>query len=168
MLGDCHRRINRFLHVLVALATQEKGGPLSEDERTQLSTSLRYFRDAAPTHTADEEQSLFPRLRRLASPDAEAVLARIQSLEHDHEAANRKHDEVDRLGQLWLCSGQLTSADASQLTALLLQLDAFYHEHIGKEDTEVFPFAARVLPPAEVQAIGREMAARRGVSAETL
>ena len=100
MLGDCHRRIVRYLHVLVVLATQQKGGQLSDEQRALLSTSLRYFREAAPKHTADEEESLFPRLRRIESPDIEAVLARIESLEQDHECADRSHVEVDRLGRL--------------------------------------------------------------------
>ena len=60
MLGDCHRRIVRFLHVFVQLAGQKQGGSLTSEERTLLSTSLRYFREAAPKHTADEEESLFP------------------------------------------------------------------------------------------------------------
>src|SRR5262252_1383117 len=102
MLGDCHQRIVRFLHVLVGLATQQKGGPLSDDQRTLLSTSLRYFREAAPKHTADEEESLFPRLRSLDGTDIDAVLTRVDSLEQDHECADRSHVEVDRLGQLWL------------------------------------------------------------------
>jgi hemerythrin-like domain-containing protein len=165
LLGDCHRRIVRFLHVLVALATQEKGGPLSDEQRTLLSTSLRYFREAAPKHTADEEESLFPRLRRLDSPDLDAVLARIDSLEQDHECADRSHAEVDRLGQLWLTNGRLSPDDALQLEHLVRQLDALYRHHIGQEDTEVFPFAARVLTPVDREAIGKEMATRRGIGA---
>lgn len=162
MLGDCHRRIVRFLQVLVSLATQENGGALSDQQRTLLATSLRYFREAAPKHTADEEESLFPRLRRLDVPGIEAVLSRIDSLEQDHECAERSHAEVDRLGQLWLTNGRLSPEDASQLSTLLNQLAALYRHHIGTEDTEVFPFAANVLSPACRQAIGAEMAARRG------
>ena len=164
MLGDCHRRIVRFLHVLVALATDQKGGPLSDEQRTLLATSLRYFREAAPKHTADEEESLFPRLRQLDSPDIDAVLARIDSLEQDHECADRSHAEVDRLGELWLSEGRLSPEDASQLAILVTQLEALYRHHIGVEDTEVFPLAARVLPAKERQAIGEEMAGRRGLS----
>jgi hemerythrin-like domain-containing protein len=78
MLGDCHRRIVRFLHILVSLAIEESGGPLSDQQRTLLATSLRYFREAAPKHTADEEESLFPRLRSLYLPGLETVLARIE------------------------------------------------------------------------------------------
>jgi hemerythrin-like domain-containing protein len=145
MLGDCHRRIVRFLHVLVQLAAQERDATLSSEERTLLSTSLRYFREAAPKHTADEEESLFPRLRRLETADADRVLARIESLEQDHECADRNHAEIDRLGQLWLAQGRLSSQDASQFRSLADQLDRVYRHHIGVEDNEIFPFAARLL-----------------------
>jgi hypothetical protein len=70
MLGDCHRRIERSLNVLVSVARQN-GGWLDEGQRTALVTSLHYFRDAAPKHTADEEDSLFPSLRQTC--DAEAI-----------------------------------------------------------------------------------------------
>src|SRR5579864_7216969 len=92
MLGDCHRRIERFLNALVAIAAQEKGGPLTEPHRTALATSLRYFREAGPKHTADEEESLFPRLRRIDLARTRAILARIDCLEQDHECAGRAHD----------------------------------------------------------------------------
>jgi hypothetical protein len=75
MLGNCHRRIERFLNVLVTLATGEKGGLLTEEHRAALETSLRYFREAAPKHTADEEESLFPRLRRIDVTKTQAILA---------------------------------------------------------------------------------------------
>ena len=168
MLGDCHRRIVRFLHVLVQLAAQKRGGSLTSDERTLLSTSLRYFREAAPKHTADEEESLFPRLRRLDTADVDPMLARIESLEQDHECADRNHAEIDRLGQSWLADGQLSDRDASQFRNLAEQLEKLYRHHIGVEDTEVFPFAARVLAPEERQAIGKEMAARRGIGRAVL
>jgi hemerythrin-like domain-containing protein len=62
MLGDCHRRIERFLNALLTVATSAKGGPLTSEQQTALAASLRYFLEAAPKHTADEEESLFPRL----------------------------------------------------------------------------------------------------------
>jgi hemerythrin-like domain-containing protein len=164
MLGDCHRRILRFMHVLVSVAAQQQGAPLADERRTLLLTSLRYFRDAAPKHTADEEESLFPRLRRLDSHAIDTMLARIKSLEQDQECASRSHAELDRLGQLWLSDGRLSPMDAAQFQKLAGQLELLYRHHIDQEDKEVFPLAARVLPAADLQAIGHEMAARRGVS----
>ena len=167
MLGDCHRRIERFLNVQVTLATREKGGPLTEEDRAALETSLRYFREAAPKHTADEEESLFPRLRRIDPAKTQAILARVDSLEQDHECAGKAHDEVDRLGQRWLTRGRLSTEDASRLSTVLDQLAKLYRNHIAIEDTEVFPLATRILSASDREAVGVEMAARRGAGAAT-
>lgn len=167
VLGDCHGRIVRFLQVLVALTAREMGRAMTDEQRAALNTSLHYFRVAAPKHTADEEESLFPRLRRLDAPDAQTLLDRIDSLEQDHECAERHHVEVDRLGQLWLNKGQLSTEDATRLSTLVSQLSDLYRHHIGIEDTEVFPFASAALSATDREAIGAEMAARRGLQARS-
>jgi hypothetical protein len=69
MPGDCYRRIERFLHALFTLANDAKGGPLTNEQQAALAISLRCFREAAPKHTAGEEETLFPTLRRLRRPD---------------------------------------------------------------------------------------------------
>jgi hemerythrin-like domain-containing protein len=167
MLGDCHRRMERFLNALLTVATCAKGGSLTHEQQTALATSLRYFREAAPKHTADEEESLFPRLSRLDRPDLQPLLARIDSLQQDHECAERSHREVDHLGQLWLADGQLSPLDAEHLTTALTHLAELYRRHIAMEDIEVFPFAANALASSDRHAIGAEMAARRGIGSAT-
>src|SRR5678809_108738 len=87
MLGDCHRRIERFLNVLVSVAKYQNGGHLDEEQKTAMATSLRYFREAAPKHTADEEESLFPRMRQKRDPNLEAAIRKLEPLEHDHVLA---------------------------------------------------------------------------------
>ncbi|HXG66341.1 MAG TPA: hypothetical protein VNO70_14680, partial [Blastocatellia bacterium] len=47
---------------------------------------------------------------------------------------------------------------------MLEELSDIYKHHIALEDSRVFPLAGRLLTPAEVEAVGREMAARRGMS----
>lgn len=121
MLGDCHRRIEMFLKVLVRVAEQARGGKLNEEQRGALETALRYFSEAAPKHTADEEESLFPRLRRIESADVRALMARIESLEEEHVCADRSHGEVDSLGRLWLKDGALPADQAARLLTLLLR-----------------------------------------------
>jgi hemerythrin-like domain-containing protein len=164
MLGDCHRRIEMFLNVLVRVVEQAHGEALNEEQRGALETALRYFREAAPKHTADEEESLFPRLRRIGSTDVQVLLARIESLEEEHVCADRSHDDVDHLGQLWLRDGKLPPEQASRLLALLVLLRDLYRHHIATEDNEVFPAAAAALSLADREAIGKEMASRRGIS----
>ena len=166
MLGDCHRRIEMFLNVLVCVAEQVQGEALNEEQRGALQTALRYFREAAPKHTADEEQSLFPRLRRIASPDVRTLMARIESLEEEHICADRSHGEVDDLGQRWLRDGKLPLEQASRILTLLVQRRDLYRHHIAIEDNEVFPAAASALSAIDRQAIGSEMAMRRLSSRE--
>jgi hemerythrin-like domain-containing protein len=158
LLTDCHRRIERFLSVLVRVAADASGGPLTSEQRSALETALRYFRDAAPKHTADEESTLFPRLRSCA-PQA---LAEIDALEADHDRADIQHAEIDRLGREWLHTGALSAAEATRLSAILAELSDLYRAHIAIEESSVFPTAA-VLPQADRLAMGKEMAARRGL-----
>jgi hemerythrin-like domain-containing protein len=158
LLTDCHRRIERFLAVLVRVATDARGGQLSGEQRVALDTALRYFRDAAPKHTADEESSLFPRLR--ASGQA---LTELDALHQDHDRADRHHAEIDRLGRTWLETGSLSPDDAARLSALVSELTELYRAHIAVEEGSVFPLASQVLAAEERVAMGKEMAGRRGV-----
>ena len=164
MLGDCHRRIEMFLNVLVRVAEQAHGEALNEEQRGALETALRYFREAAPKHTADEEESLFPRLRQIESADVRALMARIAWLEEEHVCADQNHAEVDNLGKLWLRDGTLPPEQASRLLTLLHQLRDLYRHHIATEDNEVFPTARAALSSADREAIGGEMASRRSAS----
>ncbi|HXS95662.1 MAG TPA: hemerythrin domain-containing protein [Candidatus Limnocylindrales bacterium] len=163
MLGDCHRRIERFLKALFTVANDAKGGPLTNEQQSASAISLRYFRDAAPKHTADEEETLFPKLRRLRRPDLQPLLAKMDSLQQDHELAEKSHRKVEDLSRSWLANGRLSPQDAERLATVLRQLVELYSRHIAVEDTEVFPFAANVLPSSDRVAMGTEMATRRGV-----
>ena len=73
LLSDCHRRIEMFLGTLERVASVIDR-PLTEETRPALESALRYFREAAPKHTADEEESLFPRLRQMHHLDVEKAL----------------------------------------------------------------------------------------------
>jgi hemerythrin-like domain-containing protein len=163
LLSDCHRRIEHFLDVLIAVHAKVGGEALSASDRTALEQSLQYFETAAPRHTADEEESLFPRLRDSADPVAAQALATIERLEHDHGEANAHHQAVDLLVRRWLAAGTLTSAESAELQERLARLRTLYQRHIAVEDQELFPAAARVLDKDQIGQIGREMAARRGV-----
>ena len=159
LLTDCHRRIERFLSVLVRVAADARGGALTAEQRSAFDTALRYFREAAPKHTDDEESTLFPRLRARA-PQA---LAEIDALESDHDRAGIQHAEVDRLGREWLDAGALSPDAATRLNDILAELSDLYRAHIAVEEGSVFPTASAVLPQSDRIAMGKEMAARRGL-----
>jgi hemerythrin-like domain-containing protein len=163
LLTDCHRRIERFLAVLQRVGEQAHGGPLTVEQSAALETALRYFREAAPKHTADEEQTLFPRLRSIGTDEAKAVLSKVDALEHQHAEADRRHAEIDRLGVKWLAGGSLSVEDAQRFSSLIAALTDLYRGHIAVEEGELFPTAAAALDQREREAIGSEMAARRGL-----
>ena len=160
LLSDCHRRIEHFLAVLAAIANRAHE-PLAAAERSQLEGALSYFATAAPRHTADEEQSLFPRLRASANPAARAALETVARLEHDHGIADAGHKAVDVLVRRWLDAGRLIDTDRATLAGHLAALKAMYDEHIGIEDRDLFPAAAELLSGEELSQIGREMERRR-------
>jgi hemerythrin-like domain-containing protein len=168
LLSDCHRRIEHFLRVLLAIDREGAGGPLASGPRAELEAAVAYFATAAPTHTADEEQSLFPRLRAASDPATIQALDLLDRLERDHHEAERRHAAVDMLGRRWLATGGLNPAEVGALRAHLAALQAIYQEHIGVEDRELFPAAARLLSSGQLIEVGLEMAARRKAAPRTV
>jgi len=62
MLKDCHRRIEHFLSILCAVVERAQQQTLTDEEIVAIQSALSYFRVGGQRHTADEEESLFPRL----------------------------------------------------------------------------------------------------------
>lgn len=166
LLSDCHRRVEYFLNLLDRLGETTGDAPLVPKEREALEVGLRYFREAAPRHTADEESSLFPRLRQSGHPQAAKVLARIEALEADHATAAPDHALLESCGQDWLAAGCLSPERRGAFRQAVSRLQALYRPHIALEDGEVFPLAAEILSATDLHEVGVEMARRRGLSAK--
>lgn len=166
LLNDCHRRIESFLRMLITVTAQAQGAELNREQRSALESSLSYFKEAAPKHTMDEEGSLFPRMRAVQGGRVKAAFAKIEALEKDHKVAEACHGEVESLGRRWLVEGSLSAEAVRRLAERLDELFALYRRHIQVEETEVFPLAGKILEPSEIEAIGREMAGRRGIALE--
>ena len=163
LLSDCHRRVEMFLGVLGQLARTEQS-PLDQSSCDSLRRALDYFRDAAPRHTADEEESVFPRLQAIDGPEAAEARRIISQLESDHEEAAPRHEAIETIGRRWLVEGRLSPADRSQFKEHVEELERMYRRHIELEDSSLFPIAERLLAGNPAAEIGREMAIRRGIS----
>ena len=162
LLSDCHRRIEVFLDTLSAAGKVMDEHP-SEDTARALQTALVYFRQAAPKHTADEEESLFPRLRGREEAEVKSALSTLDRLEKDHDTVSPLHAEVERLAEMYLEAGILCASDVQAFRTAVARLQEIYREHIAVEDSTVFPVAARLLSDNDKSAIAQEMAARRKV-----
>jgi hemerythrin-like domain-containing protein len=155
MLKECHRRIERFLGVLCIVAERAQGRGLTEEEIAAVEAALNYFRLGGQRHTADEEESLFPRLVSVGG------FAELDRLEHDHEEAGQLHDDVETLYRSWISSSSMRNNESRSLLAATGQLRHIYQGHIQVEDNIVFPRAAQVLDADAIEALGREFQARR-------
>jgi hemerythrin-like domain-containing protein len=158
MLTDCHRRIEHFLHVLCHVAEQASGRALNDEESAAVRASLEYFRKGGQRHNADEEDSLFPRLRAAAQQNE---FSEIAGLEGDHRDGNQLHEAVEKLYEKWLQGGALAPADQDKLLSLTRHLKHLYEAHIRLEEQVVFPRAAQLLDRQTIAQIGQEFRKRR-------
>ena len=159
MLKDCHRRVEHFLQILCVVAERAPGRALTTEEVSAVEAALHYFQVGGRRHTADEEESLFPRLRADAQS---AGLENFTELEAEHQEANDLHAAVESLYNSWIVNRRLAAEDEQRLLAATKQLNLLYEDHIEVEEKIVFPRAAKMLDGATIAAIGAEFRARRG------
>lgn len=163
LMMDCHRRIEHFLKVIELVTEHASSGHLDDSSASELRTALHYFRVAAPVHTADEEQSLFPELRAVREGSPDALVERAAVLEAQHREAEQLHERVHEQLARWIDVRWLDVQAHEELQCHVAKLQSLYREHIAFEDDKLFPAASRCLDPAALSRIGRAMAARRGV-----
>lgn len=155
MLVACHRRIEREIATLARLQRHLPEFGCDDDARAAARAILKYFDGPAPNHHADEEESVFPRLRELARHHAADLVA---DLELDHQA----------LAATWrrlrpLLAGISVGVRANLSPKDVDEIGDLYASHIEREERLLIPLAARWLDPAMLRKIGEEMAARRAV-----
>jgi hemerythrin-like domain-containing protein len=143
----CHRRIEERLETL------ERAAAHLEDQREEalgaFHSAFAFLDSSGALHTADEEESLFPRLMAALEPGERSYLA---GLEHDHTEAHRIYAELK------------ASLDRpSQARHLVERLCALYRAHIASEDTVLQEYALTHLTAEQLAEIAREMKGRRGL-----
>jgi hemerythrin-like domain-containing protein len=131
-------------HVLARLAAVEV--ETANGDASNLTTFAAYLDDEVARHFALEEQALFPLLARHLS-QAQGPLA-VMNAEH---ATFR-----DLLARL---TDALRAGDRAAQLADVRELIELLRAHIAKEDSVLFPMAARLLNPAERDELNRRGAA---------
>jgi len=123
------------------------------------SNILRYFDGAARHHEEDEEHDLFPRMLAAATGQAAErvalLTARLERQHRDMAAAwSNLRDTLERVA-----NGEIAPLDKLEVS----NFRELYRAHMAIEDVEVIPLAAVLLDADALAALGRAMAARRGV-----
>lgn len=155
VLEACHRRIARQCDTLEKLLVHHAGHGADVQAQQAARAVLAYFDTAAVHHHDDEERNLFPLLEQAGVAGACDLV----------ELLTQEHDE---LALLWR---RLRPALAGIAGAGTERLDepairrfiALNRSHLEFENTRVLPLARQALGAADLQRLGRAMAARRGV-----
>lgn len=152
-LMACHRRIEQ------RLATLERVADFLEDSPRQallaLAACFDFFESSGAAHTADEEQSVFPRLRPLAGQF-------LDQLEGQHREAGRLYAALKEI------AAELESKPAGpELMAryrnISTRLCELYRAHMAAEDRTLVEFGKQVLNDTDLRQISSEMKQRRGL-----
>ena len=149
----CHQCIEAQLATLERL-TRGGGGEA-------VQAVMRYFDTAAVQHHRDEDEDLFPLLRRLAAEGGRPeVAAVIGDLEREHATMSlqwsRLRQQLDALAH-----GRARALDADEV----MRFAWLYRRHMEQEAAAVVPFAKEALRPDQRAALGLRMALRRAAAA---
>ena len=155
VLAACHGRIAKQCDTLEKLLAHLPVHGADAQAQQAARAVLAYFDTAAVQHHDDEERNLFPLLERVGASGACDL---VELLTHEHDA----------LALLWrrlrvLLQQIETGATATLDAALARRFISLNRSHLEFENTRVLPLAHQVLGAAEIERLGRAMAARRGV-----
>ena len=155
-LHACHRRIEERLNTLERVAPHLL--TRTDEALAALQAVFWFFDSSGVTHTADEEESFFPRLAGKLTPEESGFL---EALELEHSRAEAIYDELK------CCVAEFekppTEEDQKQYAELAGALCSLYRQHIRNEDARFAGLAARALTPDDLDAISKEMRQRRGL-----
>jgi iron-sulfur cluster repair protein YtfE (RIC family) len=158
LLLDCHERIRRFTRMAEWLCHAHDAPGLAVQETA--AAVHRYFTEALPLHSADEDGSIAPRLAR-SRAGAEALAAAA--------AMARQHGPIEEtlaaLRPMWRAVADDPAALADHAPAmerLVDRLKGLWDTHLHLEEVVVFPAARRYLSASEKASVLKEMRERRG------
>lgn len=157
----CHRRIEKQLITLSKLPGHVAANGVDAQASAAAQSILRFFDKTAHLHHADEDHDLYPLLLAKITDPAE--------LERFRELRGRLETDHSRMESCWIPISHLLRAIAEGLKTPLApapveDFRALYETHIPTEDWAIPDLVKRYLSQADLEALGRSMAARRGVA----
>ncbi len=147
-LVACHGRIEERLAILERAAAHLEQKP--EEARGALESVFRYFETSGAIHTADEEESVFPRLASRLSAEERAYIDGLEGQHREAEALYARIRQVPATGE----DLQAYRADVARFCEL-------YRGHIASENDRLIAVGQRLLADEELGAISQEMRTRR-------
>ena len=127
---------------------------------TETATLLSYLTQDLPLHLRDEDEDLFPMLKHRCRPEDGfgRIMAQL-SYEHALDKVLVCHIVIDLK--------EIASETVASPNRLFISLHTFaevQRRHLAWENGVVLPLACKRLSPKDLEEMGRNMAARRGIS----
>ncbi len=159
MLLACHQRIRNFTGIAARLA--EATGAAPPEIANAAEAVHRYYSIALPLHEADENDSVYPRLRKNLTDPVERES--LQSMVDQHGPID---EVVAKLLPRWdelKHSPEKLGESAGELCVEATRLQELWSEHLALEEEIVFPLIRSRLTAEDLRGIHFEMKQRRGV-----
>jgi hemerythrin-like domain-containing protein len=161
MLAACHERIEAQLCTLERLIEHLSANGCDQAAREAATQVMRYFDTAGVEHHRDEDEEIFPLLRRIAAErDRPEVSAVINGLEQDHSTMDNQWSRLRRRLDA-IVAGRDARLDAEEVAPFAW----LYRRHMEKESALVLPFAREAIGETARAELGSRMAARRKIRA---
>lgn len=155
MLQACHGKIQAQCVTLRKLLQHLSAHGCDTQARQAAQGILRYFDSAGKKHHLDEEQDLFPQLLATSNTKVHGLIARLLDEHRVLDAAwQQLHPSL-----LAIAEGRAAELD-SQVVEHFIQV---HDRHVTLENAQLLPQAESLLDQSQLKALGRSMAARRGV-----
>lgn len=159
LLLACHNRIRNFTAIAERIAAVGRQAAPAEVANAAEAVH-RYYTVALPLHEADENETVYPRLRR-AMQDAGAPAAAVETMVEQHGPIDALIAELVPMWQTLKSSPQDLPALAPAMSGKCARLQELWREHLALEEETVFPAIRRYLDAAALSEMGDEMRARR-------
>lgn len=160
-LVACHRRIEERLEGLERAARHLEDR--HEEALEVIGNCFRFLTSNGAWHTADEEESVFPRLVGRMTDEESRFL---RDLEREHRDVETLLEDLKNLHPLLAVRGGDQEGTARRFRQGAATLCSAYRGHIAAEDERLIPLAKRILRETELSVLSREMRARRGLAVE--
>ena len=154
ILLHCHEHILSKLQVLEQTARDlDATGSFEQRHLAGLGDVVTMLDTAIPMHSADEEQSLFPRLRALPEFEGAAGHTPMDCMQDEHVQHQKLMAALKRA---------VMQRDVGRTVMTARHIVAEYRGHIEKENEVLFPFAREKLTdPRLIEELTEEMRGRR-------
>jgi hemerythrin-like domain-containing protein len=156
-LAFAHERIEAQLRALESLVQHLSYRGCDLEAQSAARDVAHYFDTAGAQHHRDEDEDLFPLLRRLAGSQGRVeVAAVIDELEREHATMDAQWQRLrPRLDAVAKARSRALESDDVDRFAWL------HRRHMDREAAAVLPFAREALSQEQQAALGERMATRR-------